>query len=57
MTRLAQRLADAKAEGWAAWIQTAADEQAVFDGCRFDIKSAERVRMFFRKFLRHSKGE
>ena len=34
-----------------------ADERAVLDGCWFDIAAAERVRTFFRKFLRHSKGQ
>ena len=57
MSTLAQRLADAHAEGWDEWIVTEADEKAVRDGCWFDIKSAERVRTFFQQFLRHSKGE
>lgn len=57
MTTLAQRMAQADDEGWSEWVLTEADEKAVLDGCRFDINAAERVRTFFRQFLRHSKGE
>lgn len=39
------------------WIASAADEKAVAQGCRFDIRAAERVRSYFSTFLRHSKGE
>lgn len=39
------------------WVRTSADERAVADGCWFDLHAAERVRTFFRKFLRHSKGQ
>jgi phage terminase large subunit-like protein len=39
------------------WIRSPADEKAVLEGCYFDLKAAERVRTFFRRFLRHSKGE
>lgn len=39
------------------WIRTKADETAAAAGCRFRPERAERVRSFFRKFLRHSKGE
>lgn len=41
----------------AAWVRTAADERAVAQGCWFDLAAAERVRDFFRRFLRHSKGQ
>jgi hypothetical protein len=34
-----------------------ATRRAVREGCRFDLRAAERVRTFFRKFLRHSKGQ
>ena len=54
---LAERMAQADDEGWSEWIRTEADEKSVLAGCRFDIKSAERVRTFFHQFLRHSKGE
>lgn len=40
-----------------SWVRTAADRQAVSEGCYFDLPAAERVRDFFLKFLRHSKGE
>src|SRR5262245_38425335 len=50
-------LSDAVEGGWIEWVRTEADERAVFDGCYFDIYAAERVRTFFRKFLRHSKGQ
>lgn len=39
------------------WIKTAADERAAANGCRFDPKLGEHVIKFFRKYLRHSKGE
>jgi phage terminase large subunit-like protein len=54
---LAQRMADARAAGWDEWVRCEADERAVSEGCWFDITAAERVRTFFRQFLRHSKGE
>jgi phage terminase large subunit-like protein len=34
-----------------------ADQLALDAGCSFDPAAAERVRTFFRKFLRHSKGQ
>lgn len=37
-------------------MQTAADVRAADEGCYFDPGAAERVRVFFDKFLRHSKG-
>jgi phage terminase large subunit-like protein len=39
------------------WIRTKSDEQAVKDGCWFDLAAAERVRDFFRRFLVHSTGK
>jgi phage terminase large subunit-like protein len=39
------------------WIRTKSDEAAVDAGCRFDPASADRVRYFFERFLRHSKGK
>jgi phage terminase large subunit-like protein len=39
------------------WVRSASDEKAVADGCAFDARAADRVRRFFRLFLRHSKGE
>jgi phage terminase large subunit-like protein len=54
---LAQLLTDAQAAGWIEWVLCEADERAVLDGCWFDLAAAERVRTFFRKFLRHSKGQ
>jgi phage terminase large subunit-like protein len=57
MADLAQKLADARQAGWSEWIQSEADEQAVSEGCWFDLRAAERVRTFFRQFLRHSKGQ
>ena len=57
MPDLAQCLAQARVEGWDAWIRSPADEKAVLEGCYFDLTAAERVRTFFRRFLRHSKGE
>lgn len=39
------------------WVRSDADERFVAAGGRFDLAAAERVRQFFRQFLRHSKGE
>ena len=39
------------------WIKTAADEQAVRDGCYFDDSAADHVCIFFEKFLCLSKGQ
>lgn len=39
------------------WIQNAADEYAASRGCRFDERRADHPVEFFRRFLRHSKGE
>jgi len=57
MPDLAQLLTDAEAAGWIDWVRNEADERAVLEGCWFDLAAAERVRTFFRKFLRHSKGQ
>ncbi|HEY1603863.1 MAG TPA: terminase TerL endonuclease subunit, partial [Pirellulales bacterium] len=38
------------------WIQSAADERAARDGCRFDERAADHAASFFPRFLRHSKG-
>jgi phage terminase large subunit-like protein len=37
-------------------IRTKSDEAAIDAGCTFDIERAERVRRFFERYLRHSKG-
>lgn len=42
---------------WENWIRSRADELAVGQGCVFDVAAASRVREFFRKFLRQSKGQ
>lgn len=54
--KLPQLIANAKAEGWAEWIRSPADELAVLNGCRFDDQRSLRPVRFFEKFLRHSKG-
>ena len=38
-------------------IRNRSDEVAVEQGCYFDPDAANRVKLFFEKFLRHSKGE
>ena len=38
-------------------VRNKSDEIAIDRGCYFDIKSADRVRYFFERFLRHSKGQ
>lgn len=58
MTDRAKARARAKRQGWdPKWIRSEGDVRAVLRGCSFDIKAAERVREFFGKFLRHSKGQ
>jgi phage terminase large subunit-like protein len=57
MPDLAQKLADACRAGGLEWIRGEADERAVLEGCWFDVAAAERVRTFFHRFLRHSKGQ
>ena len=52
-----ERMAQARREGWIEWVRTDADEKAVAQGYRFDMAAAERVREFFLRFLRHSKGD
>src|SRR5262245_21724188 len=49
--------ARAHAKGLSEWIRTPADKRALDAGYTFDVKAAERVRTFFHKFLRHSKGQ
>lgn len=39
-----------------SWVRNKSDEAAVDQGCTFDLKAADRVRFFFERFLRHSKG-
>jgi phage terminase large subunit-like protein len=41
----------------ARWVRTNSDEAAVDAGCTFDVARADRVRYFFSRFLRHSKGQ
>ncbi len=50
MTKLAQKFANAKKEGWAEWIRSEADEQALLEDCTFDLAAARRVRNFFSRF-------
>lgn len=38
------------------WIVTASDEVAVKAGCYFDYESADRVRRFFRKYVKHTEA-
>lgn len=42
---------------WEQWVRSDADQRAVSEGYWFDVGAAERVRTFFLKFLRHSKGQ
>ena len=44
-------------EAHEAWIRTTADQRAVDEGYWFDLEAAQRVRDFFLRFLRHSKGQ
>ena len=38
-------------------MRSAADEKAVEEGCTFSLSAASRVKDFFGRFLRHSKGQ
>lgn len=38
------------------WVHTTSDEAAVQQECYFDYNKAAKVRLFMRKFIRHSKG-
>jgi phage terminase large subunit-like protein len=40
----------------ASWIKTKSDAQAADEGCYFDLRAAERVREFFRRFVTHATG-
>lgn len=53
---LEQLKADARAEGWADWIRSAADERAVFERCWFDMTAAQHAVQFFEKWLYHTMG-
>ncbi len=55
--RLPKLLSKARCEGWSKWVRSPHDERAVLEGCRFDMRAAQRVQTFFTKFLRHSKGQ
>ena len=55
--RLRSLLKVARDEGWSSWIRNDADEKAVLGGCWFDRESADRVVVFFERFLRHTKGQ
>lgn len=57
MAKLDSLKAKARREGWAHHIRTPSDEQALLEGCYFDQAAADRVVEFFRRFLKHSKGQ
>ena len=42
---------------FASWITCKSDEIAIDKGCYFDVRAADRVRVFASKFCRHSKGQ
>ena len=44
-------------QNWESWIKTDLDRQAVAEGCWFDYHAGNRVVTFYRRFLRHSKGQ
>lgn len=44
-------------DNWQGWIKNAQDEQAVKDGCWFDLHAADRVVKFFERFLKLSHGD
>lgn len=57
MSDTTDHLERARAEGWVDWVRGPADDAAVRAGCYFDLKAAEKVRTFFRRFIRHSTGK
>jgi phage terminase large subunit-like protein len=44
-------------KGQAQWCRSAADEQAIREGCFFNERMAVHAAEFFPRFLRHSKGQ
>lgn len=57
IAKLAGLKAAAKRQGWISRIRSEADERAMLEGCRFDIRRAQRPETFFRDFLVHSEGD
>jgi len=57
MTTATRRPAKRRPAWQREWVRTPGDETAVRAGCTFDLAAAERVRSFFARWLRHSKGE
>lgn len=57
ITKLAGLKAAAKRQGWISRIRSEADERAMLEGCRYDIRRAKRPETFFRDFLVHSEGD
>jgi phage terminase large subunit-like protein len=54
----ARAVAIAKQAGWdPVWIRDMQDVRAVLDGCWFSSTAADHVVEFFRRYLRHSKGQ
>lgn len=51
--RLAQLKAEARAAGWLDQVRTPNDERALLAGCTFDVRLPERVREYFRRYIRH----
>jgi len=54
--KLIEARAQAKREGWSEWIRSAADEHAVLNGCRFDLRAALHVIWYFETKLKHTSG-
>lgn len=53
---LAQLKADAKAEGWADWIRSTADEHALLAGCWFDIEAGKHWCDFIERWFRFTRA-
>lgn len=56
ITKLAGLKSRAKREGWLRWVRSEADERALLDGYRFEVRRAVRVEEFLFTFCQHSKG-
>lgn len=55
-SKLLERLALAKSDGWDQWILSEADERWVYEGGYFSEAAAQHTADFYPLYLRHSKG-
>jgi phage terminase large subunit-like protein len=56
ISELIAKKRQAKKEGWLQYVRNASDEQALLQGCYFDLETAEYVQFFIEKFLKPQKS-